>query len=65
MTELDQIQCRDEAFYGIISTLNKRADKGETSFLFDCGDLGIVRVYWYRNYWEREWFGHMERYVWQ
>lgn len=46
---------RELVFFEIINERNRNKEQGSAPELYDCGVLGICRVYWHRG-WECEWF---------
>lgn len=46
---------RELVFFEIIKKRNEDKEQGAAPELYDCGTLGICRVYWRRG-WECEWF---------
>ena len=50
-----EIKSRNDAFFAIIDRRNViRRTHGPGTEFYDCGELGICRVFWHKG-WEREW----------
>ena len=52
---MNQEEKQDKKFFQIIDTLNKQHKQGAT-LVFDCGELGFIRIWWGRYGWLHEWF---------
>lgn len=50
---------RDDKYLEIITLLNQKRLLGFDG-LFDCGSLGIIRVFWGGQRWENRWYKGLE-----
>jgi len=49
-----ELSDRDNKYLEIITRLNKAHQQGSIHY-YDCGELGIIHIYWHGNRWEHEW----------
>lgn len=63
MTKEELKQIRADIFFKIIAYLNSLAEKDIHKYdcIYDCGIIGVVRVYWGRRVWEYHWFDKLEK----
>lgn len=47
-------QAKDAKVFDIINKLNKTHRQGQSGY-YDCGELGIVYIYWRDQRWQWEW----------
>ena len=45
---------REEKYIQIITELNKQRRQGENQ-IFDCGELGLIHIWWQGHQWRSEW----------